>query len=129
MSVSLQQTIKAFSAGGGRGHIDVTVNATNNGSEPVLNASDALGFLVRDAAGNQMPIHRIPPIGPDMGGIIQRGVSFDRRISFDTGPVDFGQEYTMTCRHMVTGDFDMRTFGFIHVYLETAGQPPFDQKS
>ena len=126
MAITLSQGVRAYSNAGVRGHVDVTVTGRNESNEPILNSSGLLGFYLQDLAGNHIQgFHRIPPGGPDMGGPIQRGETFERAISFDTGPVNVQQQYVLTCRHLETGDFVKTTFDFIPIYLQSGGQPPF----
>ena len=126
MPISLSLDVRAYSNAGIRGHLDVTITGRNDGNEPILNDSHLLGFYLRDLTGNDVRgFHRIPPNGPDMGGPIKRGETFERVISFDTGPVNIQQQYVLTCVHLETRDYVQTTFDFVPIFLQSGGQPPF----
>ena len=119
MEVSLNQTIRASQAGHFGGHIEVTVTCTNEDVPNLFNASSGVGFLLYNPDGSSYPeIHRVPPPGPDMGGPVPIGQSFERTLGFNTGQIEPGVPYILRCVHLMTGCFVENTFDFRPVYFD-----------
>ncbi|WP_435018029.1 hypothetical protein TA3x_005668 [Tundrisphaera sp. TA3] len=129
MSVSIAQNVRAYAAAGiGRGHITVNVTVTNQGPETIFGSSQAVHFTVRNSQNQYLQLKRTnDPSIKDMTGPIGTDQSFETIVHFDTVAANVGEEYFITCIFDQTGNTDTASFTFRPIYLETPGQPPFNQ--
>jgi hypothetical protein len=128
MSVSIEQSIQAYSVVCRPGTLTVNVKVTNHGNMPIIGAAAGLGFWLQDQSGCFVPgFTRLDPPITDATGQLGNGQGFEREIHFTTGsPVDQAQQFTLTCVFSQTGDRETSTFNFMPVYLGTTGAPPFN---
>lgn len=129
MSVSIWQKVTAYAAQGiARGHITIDVTVTNNGPEAIIGSAGGVHFAVLTSSGAYLTdIRRTDPRMADATAPLPQGASFERQIHIDVAPVDVGQQYTLKCIFDQTGDIETSSFTFRPLYLETPGQPPFNQ--